>query len=119
LTSSLRAKGREGFLRVERSKGIIIVTGLGPSLPRKARIKVEGEEEREVVYEHEGMGFYFEDDAVAEDILSGKKENEVILLKETVRMMKMMDGIRRQGGVIIYRIIRVCCSSFCYLVINY
>jgi len=74
------------------------------------------------VYEHEGMGFYFEADAVAEDIQSGKKENEVVLLKETARVMKMMDGIMGFGGRVglcIYRIIRVCCSSFCCLVINY
>jgi predicted dehydrogenase len=100
LNASLRVKGREEFLRVEGSKGVIIVSGPGASLLRKARINVEGEEEREVVYEHEGMGFYFEADAVAEDILSGKKENEVVPLKKTVRMIKLMDGIRRQGGVV-------------------
>jgi dihydrodiol dehydrogenase / D-xylose 1-dehydrogenase (NADP) len=58
LTTSLRAKGREEFLKVEGSKGVITVSGPGCSLLRKLKIQIDGEEEREVVYDHEGMGFY-------------------------------------------------------------
>lgn len=100
LTASLRAKGREEFLRVEGSKGVITVSGPGCSLPRKVKILVEGEEEREVKYDHEGMGFYFEVDAVARDVLDGKKENDVVPLRETIRMMKVMDEVRKAGGVV-------------------
>jgi dihydrodiol dehydrogenase / D-xylose 1-dehydrogenase (NADP) len=99
LTASLRAQRREEFLRVERSKGVITVSGPGCSVPRKVKIQVDGEQEREVEYENEGMGFYFEADAVAKDILEGKKESAIIPLAETVRMMRVMDDIRKQGGV--------------------
>jgi predicted dehydrogenase len=99
LTASLRARRREDFLRVERSKGVITVSGPGCSVPRKVMIQVDGEEEREMEYENEGVGFHFEADAVAKDILEGKEESAIILLRETVRIMRVMDDIRKQGGV--------------------
>lgn len=100
LTASLRAKGREEFLRVEGSKGVVTVSGPGCSLPRSLKIMVEGEEERELKYDHEGMGFYFEADAVAKDILEGKRENAIVPLAETLRMMRVMDGVRKAGGLV-------------------
>ncbi len=99
LTSSLRARRREEFLRVEGSKGVITVSGPGCSGPRKVKKKVDVEKEREVEYENEGMGFYFEADAVARDLFEGRKESAIIPLAETVRMMRVMDDIRKQGGV--------------------
>lgn len=99
LTASLRARRREEFLRVEGGKGVITVSGPGCSVPRKLKIQVDGEEEREVEYENEGAGFYFEADAVAKDILEAKKESAIVPLEETVRMMRVMDDIRKQGGV--------------------
>jgi dihydrodiol dehydrogenase / D-xylose 1-dehydrogenase (NADP) len=100
LTASLRGEGKEEFLRVEGSKGSIFVSGPGCSLPRKVRIEVKGEASREVGYEHEGMGFYFEADAMAMDVLDGGKESAVVPLQESVRMMGVMDEIRKQGGVV-------------------
>lgn len=100
LTASLRGKGREEFLRVEGSKGVIIMSGPACSLPRALKIQVEGEKEKVLPYEHEGYGFYFEADAVAKDVLEGRKESSVVPLAESVRMMKVMDEIRRQGGVV-------------------
>jgi len=100
LTASLRCEGRNEFLRVEGSRGSIVVSGPGPSLPRKVRIEVKGEEVREVEYEHEGMGFHFEADSVALDVIGGRKESSVVPLEESVRMMRVMDQIRKQGGVV-------------------
>jgi dihydrodiol dehydrogenase / D-xylose 1-dehydrogenase (NADP) len=99
LTASLRTKTKEPFCRIEGSKGFITLDGPGTSLPRKVKIVVDGKEEVKE-YNHEGMGFYFEADAVAMDILAGRKESDVIPLSETVRMMKVMDGIRRSGGLV-------------------
>jgi dihydrodiol dehydrogenase / D-xylose 1-dehydrogenase (NADP) len=45
------------------------------------------------------MGFHFEADEVAKDILAGKKESQVVPLAESLRTMKVMDEIRKQGGV--------------------
>jgi dihydrodiol dehydrogenase / D-xylose 1-dehydrogenase (NADP) len=59
LTASLRARTREEFLRVEGSKGVITASGPGCSVPRKVKIQVDGEQEREVVStENERTGFY-------------------------------------------------------------
>jgi dihydrodiol dehydrogenase / D-xylose 1-dehydrogenase (NADP) len=100
LTASLRARGKEEFLKIEGSKGVITVSGPGCSLPRKVKVQIEGSEERELNYDHEGMGFRFEADSVAIDVLEGKKENVIMPLEETVRMMRVMDGIRKRGGVV-------------------
>jgi dihydrodiol dehydrogenase / D-xylose 1-dehydrogenase (NADP) len=75
LTASLRAGRREEFLRVEGSKGVITVSGPGCSVPRKVKIQVDGEQEREVEYENERTGFYFEADMVARDLLEGRKKS--------------------------------------------
>jgi len=74
LTASLRCEGKHEFLRVEGSKGSIVISGPGCSLPRKVRIEVQGEEVREVGYDHEGIGFYFEADAVAGDVIGGERK---------------------------------------------
>ena len=79
---------------------MIIVSGPRCSLPRKVKIQVEGVEERVMNYDHEGMGFRFEADSVAKDVLEGRKENLIMPLEETVRVMRVMDGIRKQGGVV-------------------
>ena len=79
---------------------MITVSGPGCSLPRKVKIQVEGEEERVMNYDYEGMGFRFEADSVAKDVLEGRKGNLIMPLEETVRMMRVMDGIRKQGGVV-------------------
>lgn len=46
-----------------------------------------------------GKGFYWEADAVAVDIAAGRRENRDIMpWSETVRVMEIMDEVRRQGG---------------------
>ena len=45
-----------------------------------------------------GKGFYYEADAIALDICSGKKESGVMPLDETLRVMQIMDEVRAQGG---------------------
>jgi len=52
-----------------------------------------------VEYESEGTGFYFEADAVARDLLEERKESAIVPLRETVRIMRVMDDIRMQCGV--------------------
>jgi hypothetical protein len=46
------------------------------------------------------MGFYFEANAVAGDVVGGRNENSVVPLQESVRMMRVVDEIRKQGGVV-------------------
>lgn len=42
----------------------------------------------------------WEADAVALDIANGLKENGTMPVEESLRIMKLMDGIRRQGGLV-------------------
>jgi hypothetical protein len=46
------------------------------------------------------MGFYSEADAVAGDVIGGRNETSVVPLQDSVRIMKVMDEIRKQGGVV-------------------
>lgn len=45
-------------------------------------------------------GFAYEADEVARCIRDGKKESEVLSLEESVVIMKVMDEVRKQGGLV-------------------
>lgn len=49
-------------------------------------------------FPHVGQGFIFEADNTALDIAAGRKESNIMPWSETVRVMELMDEIRRQGG---------------------
>jgi predicted dehydrogenase len=113
LTSSLEAKSDESFCRIEGTEGSILVRGVAASAPKGFTVfpKVDGSQKgdvselveeqktrREHRFEFDGMGFHFEADAVAMDVLAGRKENATMPHSETLRVMKIMDMVRRQGG---------------------
>ena len=113
LTSTLEAKSEEEFCRIEGTEGCIVIRGVAASAPRSFTVspKVGGSEKgkvnglmdeqkmgKEYKFEFEGMGFQFEADAVAMDVLAGRQENAIIPHSETLRVMKIMDEVRRQGG---------------------
>ena len=108
LTSSLEAKSDEAFCRVEGTEGYITITGVAASSPKKfvvypkvaisSKNEIEANSGKEYKFDFEGMGFHFEADAVALDVLEGRKENLVMPHSETLRVMKIMDEVRRQGG---------------------
>lgn len=110
-TSTFRYRGAEDFARIEGSKGSITIFGLAASVPGGFRV-VEGSRpggpgepderlERTFTVEKPAgtTGFFWEADAVAEDIGNGRTENATMPLDETLRMMKLMDGIRREAGL--------------------
>ena len=109
LTSSLEAKSEEVFCRIEGTEGYVTVGGVAASSPSKFVVYPKiampgktnagaGEEGKEFKFDFEGMGFHFEADAVATDVLAGRKENAIMTHNETLRVMKIMDEVRRQGG---------------------
>ncbi|PVH84861.1 NAD(P)-binding protein [Cadophora sp. DSE1049] len=100
LTASMRGKSGENFLRIEGTGGTIVVSGPAASVPKMITISAKGEEEKVLDFEHEGMGFYFEADAVAADILAGRKEDGIMPLAESVRIIRIMDEVRKVGGVV-------------------
>lgn len=99
LSSTTNFPAKKNWACIEGSKGHIIINGSTPSNPSSFIFypKDGGKEER-FDFEKPGQGFFWEADAVAHDIQAGKKQNETMPWAETLRVMRIMDGIRRRGG---------------------
>lgn len=98
-TSTTNYPCRHDFARIEGSKGHIVVYGSTPSSPERFVFYPKGAGNEEIfTFEKPGRGFFWEADAVAQNIASGKKEDETMPWAETIRTMKIMDGVRRRGG---------------------
>lgn len=111
LTSSMEVQGPLEFCRIEGTNGHIVVHGIAASVPSFftvyttnasgpgwAETSTPGQWTKKFDFERPGKGFYWEADAVALDIFAGRKENDVMPWSETVRVLEMLDEIRRQGG---------------------
>lgn len=118
VTSSLQHKTENIFSRVEGEKGTLLLMGDTASMPDTIKViwKEEGSsqdlgdkknkdttaERQEQTFTFQeacgGKGFYYEADAIALDITSGKIESEVMPLSETLRVMQILDEVRLQGG---------------------
>ena len=98
-TSTTNYPCRHDFARIEGSKGHIIVHGSAPSTPDSFTFhpKDGGKEER-YSFDKPGRGFYWEADAVAQDLKAGRKQNETMPWAETLRALRIMDGVRKKGG---------------------
>ena len=98
-TSSTNVESHRNFARIEGSKGHIIVHGKTPASPESFVFhpKETGKEEQ-FTFEKPGRGFYWEADAVALDLQAGRKQNEIMPWAETLRMLRIMDGVRKRGG---------------------
>ncbi|KAJ3034547.1 hypothetical protein HDV00_004960 [Rhizophlyctis rosea] len=81
------------------TKGRLFIEG--PSYQtRKLRLKLNGQtEEQEFDLPYEGNGMRFEADEVARKIKEGATESPVITLAESQQLLRVMDEIRRQGGL--------------------
>ena len=100
-TSTYGSPGKKEFCRIEGEKGeIVIGATIAASNPGWLEVKVSGREERIDVKRMEGAkGFYFEADAVAEDLRAGRLENDVCPLGESVRIIGLMDMVRKMNGL--------------------
>ncbi|KAF4342398.1 dimeric dihydrodiol dehydrogenase [Fusarium beomiforme] len=99
LTSNSKVKTPNAFCRIEGTEGHIIVEGDAASVPGSFTVYKDGETEgKKYEFEKPGRGFYWEADAVALDIAAGKVENDTMPWAETIRVMEIMDEVRRQGG---------------------
>ncbi len=67
--------------------------------PRKLTVKRSGKDEETFEFPHEGGGFQFEAQHVAECLRAGKTESDIIPLDETLSIMRTLDGLRAQFGV--------------------
>lgn len=103
LTSSIEVKTPKNFCRIEGTEGHILLCGSTASMPESFTVYpnvTTGNltEDKRYEFEIEGKGFYFEADAVAISISRGLLENEVMAHAETMRVLEILDAIRRQGG---------------------
>ncbi|KAJ3283576.1 hypothetical protein HK104_010322 [Borealophlyctis nickersoniae] len=81
------------------SRGVLHIEG--PSYQASTlRLKLN-ETENEQVFDlaYEGNGMRFEADEAARKIVEGKRESEVMKLEESRQLVRIMDEIRRQGGL--------------------
>ncbi|KAB8223915.1 NAD(P)-binding protein [Aspergillus novoparasiticus] len=106
-TSTLSFRTPEKFARIEGSEGTITIFGVAASCPRVFKLKRtcagDNQSEKEVFrFDHPPgtTGFIYEADAVARDIAHGRMESETMPLDETLRMLRLMDTIRRDGGLV-------------------
>ena len=88
---------------IDGTNGFIEVEGGAPSHPKTFTVypKWEGDEKpqgKKYDYEQKWQGFVYEADNTAIDIANGRKESEIMPWAETIRVMEIMDEIRRQGG---------------------
>ncbi|KAM5345648.1 hypothetical protein ACJ41O_011509 [Fusarium nematophilum] len=99
LTSNVSVKTPAGFCRIEGRGGHIVVEGFAASVPQSFTVYTEEQPEgKKYEFERPGKGFYWEADAVATDIAAGKTESDVMPWAETVRVLEILDEVRRQGG---------------------
>ncbi|KAL1893051.1 hypothetical protein Sste5346_006732 [Sporothrix stenoceras] len=101
LTSSSLAKTPAAFCRIEGTTGYVVVEGFAGSVPAFFTVHdttAPDAQLKKYEFERPGKGFYWEADAVAHSIAAGKTENELMPWAETLRVMDLMDEVRRQGG---------------------
>ncbi|TKA45979.1 hypothetical protein B0A49_12926 [Cryomyces minteri] len=101
ILTSTTAPGFTGdpfFARIEGTKGFVKVEGETPSMPESFTVTRNGAESKKYGFDKPGRGFCYEADAVALDLQAGRKENETMPWSETIRVMKILDGVRKRGG---------------------
>ncbi|KAI0432729.1 dimeric dihydrodiol dehydrogenase [Xylaria sp. FL1042] len=96
--------------RIEGTEGSVEVWGVTTSDPKYFVVypkfvsdsgdSNERSEGKRYDFEVVGRGYTYEQDATALDVLGGKKESDVMPWSETLRVMEVMDEIRRQGGTV-------------------
>jgi predicted dehydrogenase len=98
-TASYLAKSDPEFGRIEGEEGSIQIIGRTASKPSSLILRRKGEEAQRFDVGVDGMGFFYEADAVARCIRSGQRECEVMPLRESLRVMRLLDEVRRQNGM--------------------
>lgn len=96
------------FCTIWGTNGAIEVEGKTPSMPEAFTVypKLEGDanvaplkrgEGTRYDFPKVGRGFIYEADSTALDVLAGRKESSIMPWSETMRVMELMDSIRKQG----------------------
>ncbi|KAI1443233.1 NAD(P)-binding protein [Annulohypoxylon stygium] len=97
ITSSSLFKTKPVFCTVQGSQGYVEIEGF-TSAPQSFTVYSLDGSSKKYEFERPGRGFYWEADAVAADIATGKSQSNVMPWSETLRVLGILDEIRRQGG---------------------
>lgn len=105
ITSTMYNNSQENFVKIDGELGSIEIGGIGGSMPTKYKITFKNKESKPIEKEFPsqgdyGLGFQYEADAIAEDISQGKIQNDLLPLDESLLILRTLDEIRRQGGLI-------------------
>lgn len=89
---------------IDGTDGFVEVEGDMPSHPEAFTVYPKWEdgadkpEGKRYDYKQAAQGFIYEADNTALDLAAGRKESTILPWSETIRVMEIMDEIRRQGG---------------------
>lgn len=100
-STSLFKNPSKEFCRIEGAKGHVVTEGAFASKPEAFTVFAKNGDTKGQRHEfpmQSGEGFFWEADAVALDIAAGKLENDIMPWEETIRVLEIMDEVRRQGG---------------------
>lgn len=101
-----RQRGKSSVVvTVDGTDGFVEVEGPVPSHPQSFTVYPAwtGDEKppgRKYDYARPQQGFIHEADNTALDLAAGRKQSQVVPWSETVRVLEIMDDIRRQGGTV-------------------
>lgn len=104
LSTTQRQNGSSKIVAtIDGTDGFIEVEGGAPSHPTSFTVYpkwTSGEKPSGKTYDYSqaAQGFIYEADNAALDIAAGRKQSEIMPWSETIRVMEMMDEIRKQGG---------------------
>lgn len=88
---------------IDGTEGFIEVEGAVPSHPASFTVYpkwTSGEKPQGKKYDYKqaAQGFIYEADNTALDLAAGRRESPIMPWSETIRVMEIMDEVRRQGG---------------------
>ncbi|KAJ5118708.1 D-xylose 1-dehydrogenase (NADP(+)) [Penicillium atrosanguineum] len=98
-TGSYRFRSASEFCHIEGSDGSVSIGGVAGSKPQFFMIRKKGEHEERRESHTKGWGFWYEQDAIGEDLLAKRKESSIIPLQEIMRIMVLLDKIRAANGL--------------------
>ncbi|KAI0886967.1 NAD(P)-binding protein [Annulohypoxylon maeteangense] len=97
VTSSASFKTKSVFCTIQGSQGYVDIEGF-TSAPQFFTVYSSDGSSKKYEFERPGRGFYWEADAVALDIAAGKVQSDIMPWAETIRVLEILDEIRKQGG---------------------
>ncbi|CAH2350575.1 putative D-xylose 1-dehydrogenase (NADP(+)) [[Candida] railenensis] len=90
------------YLTLEGTKAKLQMWSPNPACPKKLKVTFKDKSKQPIEYEDTSgyNGFIYEANAVAEDIFKGNLQNETMPWDETLLVMRVMDNIRKEGGLV-------------------